>query len=209
MLGSKLWVGGTLAAACPPLQVIMEREMNITTDWDYEGVTVTGKTDTITVTIDTTGKARIVAVGMPESLADVYDYLEPVAAVWRSEMAVRDTLMAMVQLKPPEGYEWIHDCNEDGLSWHLYLTFHKYYSLVLSVYLETDLSIDRYMPLLVNRYLQIEARRGNEKPTLLERFIISESKGIITMEIVREYMAGDPLNLNGLCKMFDLQYPIT
>jgi hypothetical protein len=186
--------------------------MDITTDWDFEGVTVTGKTDTTTVTIDTSGMARIVIAGELDVLTRIpsmFNESEQVAAVWRSEMAVRDTLMAMVSLKAPEGYEWVHECNEDGLSWHLYLTPHSWYSLVLSVYLETDLLMDRYMPLVVNRYLEIGGKRTNDKPTLLERFFIPESKGIITMEVIREYMAGDPLNLNGLCKLFDLQYPIT
>lgn len=209
-----------------PIYYYMERDMDITSKWEYDGkslsVEVTGKTRTTTITVCSPGCATA-TVGITDcggmsfigntytAIGSLRQDMEEVVQVWKAEEAVKKTLLAMVDL--PTGYDephqWRPECDEDGLSWHLYLLPDSYHSLVLSVYLETDLCIDRYMPLVVNRYLHIEGRRGDDKPALLERFFIPENKGIITMETIREYMAGDPLNLNGLCKMFDLHYPIT
>lgn len=199
--------------------------MKIRSKWEAESsnkpsITVTGVYGGTTITI---GSGRMVSVSTNSEAVDAaYEAIENMAQdmdtltqIWEVEQAIAADLMHMVDVIPM-GYrdgEWHLDCNESGLSWHLDLRPNDYTSIVVSIYLHADLNPggdlysnwddnDTEDPPFgrtvsnVERSIAIEVREGIKYVATLHSMPIHNSRGPITMDIIREYLQKDLLNLS-------------
>ncbi len=209
----------------------MKEELCITSTWNIVGIIPTptligiGNINghTLKITMSNEDNVQVSMLDYYTHRQHIGDYVDQVVALYEQEIALRDALLRQVDLRDapidlgfldgPVGWDraqWRPYCNEEGISWHLWMNPYASQSLVLSIYLDVDLDpdiesrtygTDDIGDLVKNagRYITIEARQSESNKPGVKLFSHQVLAGqVITHWVLKDALAGDPLSLSVL-----------